>query len=98
VPPPPLGWQNWLQRHPCELGRQTRMPKQFGSQQRLGQLVSALAALGVIPTPRHPASIDTATTSFTIFLRIAVPFKANGFPGLPISSRTQTRATGLAGS
>lgn len=57
-----------------------RMPTQFGSQQMLGQFVSALAARGAAPSPRHPASIETATTSFTRFLRMAAPFKSDRLP------------------
>jgi hypothetical protein len=39
--------------------------------------VEALATLGTTPTPRLPANIDAATTSFTIFLFMGTPSKSD---------------------
>jgi hypothetical protein len=56
---------------------------QLALQQIGGQVTIALAALGATPTPRLPASIATASTSFTVFFRMGDSFRVGwGFPGL----------------
>jgi hypothetical protein len=85
--PPPGIWQNWLQIQPDLDQMQVRTLRQLASQQIGGHNTIALATLGVRPTPRLPASIDTPTTSFTIFLRMTAPSKVDSVPETPVSER-----------
>jgi hypothetical protein len=60
-----------------------RMLVQLALQHIGGQITIALAALGATPTPRLPASIAAAGTSFMVFFRIGDSFQVGwGFPGL----------------
>jgi hypothetical protein len=63
----------------------------------LGQFVNALAALGAIPTPRPAASMDTATTSFTIFLLTVAPFRSDRLGALTTAGAGR-RARSLSGN
>jgi hypothetical protein len=61
----------------------------------LGQVVRALAARDAIPSPRHPASIETATTSFTKFLRMAAPFESDRLPRACSLQKVERELSGL---